>query len=324
MYRAVWTAGLLALPQVGSGVVSPPVSLQELAGHPVLRRSLHRRLVTDRVAPNGAAGVNRGAGPQWYIEEQRAGAEFVQRGVVMENAGWVSTGWRILDWGIARQGPDGGFPGTGDPFHSVSLFVEALSRALLLDPAAATPARVRAARAAAEWLLLPNVAGRGEAHNRPYTHRRWILAAALAQAAQAANQPQLMRAARSYARAGLQLQAENGVNPEKGGADIGYQMFGVVMAARFVAAGPDRRLENSVIRMIDKAATWAGTRIGEDGRVDATGSTRTSIETARDGRLKQVPHHSIVEGLAYSAALTGDSSYHVMAERVARRRGWLR
>lgn len=317
-----WALALL----LAVGISTAPagaVSLK-LAADPLLKQSLHRRTVTDRVDADGAVGVNRDRAPRWFIEEQRAGADFVQRGTAVGNPDWVATGWRILDWGIARQSADGGFPGTGDPFHSVSFFVEALARALLLDSAAATSARVDALRRAADWLIRPDVVKRGEAHNRPYTHRRWILAAALGLTGHVTGEKRFMAAARTYAADGLRLQTAEGVNPEKGGADVGYQMVGVVMAARYVAAGPNSEMQRSVIAMVERAARWEAARIREDGTVATTGSTRILIETARDGRVKGVPDHSIVEGFAYAATLTGDASFRGIAERVARRRGWLR
>jgi hypothetical protein len=217
-----------------------------------------------------------------------------------------------------------GFPGTGDPFHSVSFFVEALARALLLDPAAATSARVDALRRAAEWLMRPEIGERGEANNRPYTHRRWILAAALGLTARVTGDGKFMRAARAYAADGLRLQTSEGVNPEKGGADVGYQMVGVVMAAHFIAAGPDRETQRAVVAMIERATHWQAAWIREDGTIDSTGSSRVLIETGRDGRVKAIPYHRSVEGFAYAAALTGDASFREIGERIARRRGWLR
>jgi hypothetical protein len=308
-----WALALLLA--VGASITpAGAVTLMDLVADPLLQQSLHRRLVTDRVDAAGAVGVNRDGAARWFIEEQRAGADFVQRGMATGNPEWVATGWRILDWGIARQAPDGDFPGTGDPFHSVSFFVESLARALSLNPAAATSGRVDAVRRAAEWLMRPDIAKRGEAHNRPYTHRRWILAAALGLTGHVTGEQRFMTAARTYTTDGLQLQTANGVNPEKGGADVGYQMGGVVMAARFVAAAPDPSMQRAVIAMIERAARWEAACIREDGTVDATGSTRILIETGRDGRVKGVPDHLIVEGFAYAATLTGNASFREIGD----------
>jgi hypothetical protein len=321
--RACCAAGVLGIAQAGSPGGSDPVSLRDLVADSLLQRSLHRRVVTHRLDPDGAAGVNREHSSRWFIEEQRVGADFVQRGTAVGRMEWIGVGWRILDWGIARQGPAGDFPGTGDAFHSTSFFVEALARALLLDTSAATPTRVGALTRAAEWLLQPEVAARGQVHNRPYSHRRWILAAAHGLTARVTGDARFWSAARSYAADGLGLQTGSGVNPEQGGADVGYQMVGVLMASRYVAAGPDPAMRDAVVSMLDRASRWAASRIRADGTVDARGSTRTLREPARDGRIKRIPYHVLVEGFAYAARLTKDRSFEAAAERVARRRGWV-
>jgi hypothetical protein len=298
-------------------------SLAGLIDDSLLHQSVHRRLTLDRVADDGAVGVNRERSSRWYIEEQRAGADFVQSGVALARPEWADIGWRMLDWGIARQSSDGGFAGTGDPFHSTSFFVEALARALLLDPAGANATRVNALRGAADWLVQPDVAARAEARSRPYAHRRWLLAAALAMAARATGDARFIADARAYAADGLRMQMADGANPEKGGADVGYQMVGVVMASRYVAAEPEPALRQPVVAMIERAARWEALRIRPDGSVIVAGSTRMQIETARDGRVKGIPARSLIEGFVYAARLTGDASLRENAQRIARHRGWL-
>jgi hypothetical protein len=313
---------LLSLTVGAWGLILPAraVTLRDLVADPLLVGSVYHRPVTDQVDAAGAVGINRKGAQPWFIEEQRAGADFVQRGLAVGQSDWIATGWRILDWGIARQAADGSFPGTGDPFHSASFFVEALARALLLESAAQTPVRVAALRRAAEWLVRPDVTKRGEAHNRPYAHRRWILAAALALTARVTGEETFMAAARSYACDGLGLQTAEGINPEKDGADVGYQMVGVVMAARYAAVDHDSDIRRAVIAMIERAARWQAARIRPDGAVDTTGSTRIGMEAARDGQVKGVPYLTVVEGLVYAARLTGDVLFRDVAERVARRR----
>src|SRR6185437_12231422 len=107
-------------------------------------------------------------------------------------------------------------------FHSTSLFVEAAARGLLLlkqynatayaDTLAADTPKTRAA---ARWLTQPEIAEKGRKNNRPYTHRRWIVAAALGQAAALTGDSRLAEAAADYAREGLALQTPAGINPEK-------------------------------------------------------------------------------------------------------------
>jgi hypothetical protein len=91
-------------------------------------------------------------------------------------SGHLAPKGRTSDWLRA-----GGFD-SRDPFHSTSFFVEALGRSSLIDPSGATPERVQCLRRAAHWLMASPAAEKGIISNRPYTHRRYILAAALGQA----------------------------------------------------------------------------------------------------------------------------------------------
>ena len=117
-------------------------------------------------------GVNekwqRGETPEWFIEGQRFGVDMVQSGVAVNSPAPVRQGWTVLGWGFSKQSKDGGFEGTGDPFHSVSLFVEGAARALLLLKESgdagqwrAVQKHVPALHAAALWLVRPDVAARG-------------------------------------------------------------------------------------------------------------------------------------------------------------------
>ena len=176
------------------------------------------------IASDGAISLNgrweHSRSQQWFIEEQRYGADLIQAGMVAGGDKLVKKGWKIIDWGFARQGPDGDFPGTGDPFHSTSFFVESAARAVLLSNQANiyTPeivAYTDKLRAAARWLMKPIVASRGQSKNKPYTHCRWILAAALGETAAVIGDTEMARVAQDYARDAIALQTPEGINPEK-------------------------------------------------------------------------------------------------------------
>jgi hypothetical protein len=84
------------------------------------------------VDDSGAIGVNRSAdSSQMFIEEQRYSGDVVQTGLCTGDANLVNQGVKAMEWGFKQQARDGSFPRTGDPFHSVSMFVEGASRALL-------------------------------------------------------------------------------------------------------------------------------------------------------------------------------------------------
>jgi hypothetical protein len=165
--------------------------------------------LASKIGPSGAISFNAewesGQAEHWFIEQQRYGADLVQAGLVRNDRELVQQGWRVLEWGFAKQGPDDDFPGTGDPFHSTSFFVEASARALLLhrqsgqkgfeDVIAQHVAKVAAA---ARWLMRPAVARGGQRHNLPYTHRRWVLAAALGETASLTGDRAMAKAAADY------------------------------------------------------------------------------------------------------------------------------
>jgi len=296
-------------------------ALATMIRHPLLVASLYRHKVSDAYASDGAAGVNRDS--YRYIEEQRQGAEWIVRGLAEGDAGWVALGWRILDWGVARQQPDGGF-GSGDAFHSTSFFVEALSRACILDPTGANEARLSCLRRGAAWLTSPSVEPRGAASNAPYTHRRFILAAALGQAAELTSDATLARRAAAWAREGLALQTGDGTDPERGGFDAGYQMVGVLFALRYLCGCADAALRASLREGVRRATKRELTRLAPDGSIDATGSTRIEIEKSRAGKVKDVPYGEFMQALVFGAQALPEPAWLEPAERIGRARGWFR
>ncbi len=300
---------------------APAPPLADLVRHPLLADTLYRLPVTKDFDADGAAGTNR-QGYRW-IEEQRQGAEWIVRGVARQQADWIALGWRELDWGLARQAADGGF-GSADPFHSTSFFVEALARSCLLDPAGATADRVRGLARAAAWLHSDAAERPGAAHNAPFTHRRYILAAALGQSARVAADDALARRARAWAEQGLSLQRDDGVNPEKGGLDAGYQMVGVLMALRYLPACDDPALRARLRGMVRRAVVPELARLRPDGSIDADGSTRIELEHARNGRLKDVPYGEVVQALVYGAQAVPEPAWLAPARRIVAARGWVR
>jgi hypothetical protein len=317
-----------------------PLSLLELERGPLSMAAIHQRFVNTpdhhvRFSASGAASSNvdfeRQANERWFIESQRSGADLVEAGLLCGDDKTVDLGWKILDWGFERQGPDGDFPGTGDPFHSTSFFVEAAARAVLLSRQIGDPsARARADKyvprivAAAKWMLRPKVLSRGQSNNRPYGHRRWLVAAALGLAGELQDDAALSDAAAASAREGLALAQPDGVNPEKGGFDVSYQAAGVLFAARYYTVCRDSQLGRDVVAMIDRALSWERGKIDTDGAISTEGSTRVGLEVARSGQAKTLDHRSIVLAFEFGARLTGKTEYDETSHLVARKLRWIR
>jgi hypothetical protein len=314
----------------------PPPTLLTLARHDLLNQALYRRpdRLVSHVAPSGAVSVNadweRSQRGPWFIEQQRYGADLVQAGVVLKDRGLIGQGWKILAWGLNRQARDGGFPGTGDPFHSTAMYVEGAARALLLQKQSSSDSAreyldryLAPVTAAARWLMEPDVAAHGRKHNEPYTHRRWLLAAALGQAADLCGDPRMAQAAAEYAREGLALQRPDGVNPEKGSGDASYQGFGLLLAERYYLVCSDARLRGEVRQMIGRGLQWELTRVEDDGTVSLAGNSRVGKERGRSGKPKTVDYKGLLQAFLFGAAITGNPRYEQVAQRIAAGRHWV-
>ncbi len=294
-------------------------SLSRMIRHPLLVSSLYRHEVSKNYAPDGAAGANVERF-QW-IEEQRQGAEWIVRGLAEGRDEWAQRGWLQLDWGLSRQAADGGFD-SKDPFHSTSLFLEALARGLMLEPAKATDARKQGLARAAACMLRSDVESKGVASNAPYTHRRYILAAGFGQAGAALNDAHLIGQGEHWAREGLAQQQPDGTNPEKGGFDASYQMVGVLMALRYLAVCKNALLRASLRSMTRAVVRRDLERQRPDGSIDAEGSTRVGLGAARSGKVKEVSYGEVLQALVFGAQALPESSWIEPAQRIVKLRSW--
>src|SRR5258708_17846780 len=91
------------------------------------------------------------------------------------------------------------------------------------------PGKVRAALG----MTQPGGKGPGKAHNAPYAHRRYLVAAALGEAGVLCENQSLIEKSKSYIREGISLQDSSGYNPEKGGFDSSYHAVGLYCAERY-------------------------------------------------------------------------------------------
>ncbi|WP_017316206.1 hypothetical protein [Mastigocladopsis repens] len=282
------------------------------------------------MAPSGANGANihwqGNQAENWYIEGQRYGEELVIGGLIKNDPKAIEAGFKMFDWGFAHQAEDGSFLLTGDSFHSTSFFVQAVAHTLLViqqSPQSEKYAKEVAhytplVHRAAQWMISPAVWEKGITHNKPYTHRRYLVATALGLTGKLTDDPELINYARQSIEDGLSLQQKDGVNPEKGGYDTSYQMVGVVYAQRWVIYFPKDSLTPRVKAMIDKALSWEKTKILPSGEISSEGNTRTAgQETGRSRKVKKVDFKSAIRGFAYWASVTGDKKWEAIARRVA-------
>lgn len=288
----------------------------------------HRHRMVSNVGADGAVSVNRewqrGERPEFYIEQQRYGCDLVIGGIVSGQPDLIDYGIRILDWGFARQGPEGNFPGTGDPMHSTSFMVEGAGRAALalqasgLDQYQDKVAEwIPKVHAAASWMARPEeIARHRKLDLERFTHRYYLRAAALAQAAVLTGDESLMETADMYIDEGLTLQRADGTNPERGGLDVSYQGVGVYYAQLIWLTTHEAESRAALEMMMEMALVPLLERAQEDGSVSTEDSTRAN-EVGRSGRKKRIAYRMIIPALFNYSKISGDTSYAELAEKMA-------
>jgi hypothetical protein len=285
----------------------------------------------ESMMPNGANSVNvlwlRNQSKRWYIEEQRYGEDLIIGGLIKNDPQAIEAGFKMFDWGFTHQVDDGSFFMTGDRFHSTSFFVQAVARSLLMiqqspysQKYAAQVAKYKPlVHRAARWMILPNVWKVGIRRNKPYTHRRYLVATALGLTGKLTGDEKLIKYARKSIRDGLSLQRPDGVNPERDGYDSSYQMVGVVYAQRWVTYFPQDSVTPEVVVMINKSLLWQQTRILPSGEISTKGNTRTDgQEKGRSGKIKGIDRRSALRGFAYWASVTGSQKWEENARKIAK------
>ncbi|GAP93818.1 hypothetical protein [Leptolyngbya sp. NIES-2104] len=281
-------------------------------------------------SPTGASSANvrweQGLSQKWYIEDQRNCEDLIVGGLIRNDPAAIDRGFKMMQWGFDHQLSDGSFGDTSDGFHSASFFVQAVARSLLVlkqSPQAAqyadqiatyTPLVHRAAR----WMIRPEIWRTGMAKNQPYTHRRYLVGAALGLTGRLTGDRNLIDFSRVAIWEGLNLQRSDGVNPEKGGYDSSYQMVGLVYAQHWLVYFPNDPLSWRVAAMINRGLAWERSRILPTGEISSDGNQRTAgQERTRVGAVKEVSHRSVIRGFAYWASVTGDQQWADLAEKIA-------
>ena len=316
-------------------------TLLEVSSDPLLVRTLYQKpeQIVSGIAADGAIGVNadweaaifRQEAPErgWFIEEQRYGADLIQVGLATRDEKLIARGIKIINWGFAKE-KTGSFPGTGDPHHSISFFLEAAARSAILLREAGDERHLAELRSweknirnAAAALVTPAVfpANRSSTMD-PYTHRFYLCAAALGEAGSVLHDEALMQAASTMATEGIRRQRPDGTNPEKGGFDVNYQAVGALFAIRYLLVCDDPSLSLKLRAMLAAAIDREREAIGPDGRVNTEGSTRLTSEESRGGRAKTMDYKTLAQTLVFLAGLSNNPSYSDTAAAIAKNKKW--
>lgn len=334
LFAVIATAFGGAVPPVFAdtlGAVSQvaPRNLAALVDDPLVADS-YGALPNGGVRPNGAAGSNAkfddGKQDTFHIDEQRLVGEFVTVGLIRNRPDLVDKGWKAVAWALQHQNADGSFGGA-DSVHGSSMFLEGALRALSLELEMGKPS---SGAPYLQKLILGvrSLAARNPdkdpelLRSAPLTHRYWIKAALMAEASELAADDSLAATAAMYARRAMAAQLPDGVNPERGGYDVGYHATGLVYAVRYHVNCNDPTLQRAVAGSIDRGLAWLSTRIAADGSVNASGSTRIGVEHNWAGKLKGVPYGLVAEAFASGAVLLNEPAYQDIARRIMNSSGF--
>jgi hypothetical protein len=318
-----------ALPQAGLASVADDLRFETSA---FMKDTAYRRpeKIAADSAPSGAESTiniqwDQTHTGKWYIEQQRYGSDAVCAGIAKQDTAAIERGLKILRWGFEQQQPDGSF-NCPDTFHSTSFFVEAAAHACLLLNASPYASKYAAEvewmkpriLKAAQWMTQPGVEAPGKAHNVPYTHRRYLVAAALGEAGVLCQDQSLIEKSKSYIREGISLQDPSGFNPEKGGYDCSYHAVGLYYAERYYDLVADAQTKEQLRSMLKKGYAWLQSRILPNGTIDVSGNTRTGAgqERGRTGTLKTVNYGYTYRGFYHWSLISQDSNYEQLAQKV--------
>ena len=307
-------------------------SLLEMLSDPVLVNDFYRKNRVFRVvqvADDGAVGANiaweQGTSPKWFIEEQREGGDMIQAGVALKDPQWIDRGIKVLDWGFSHQAADGSFTGTKDAVHSVSFFVEAVSRAILLlqqGHLTRYDAKVQEwlpkLQKAAQWMIPASADETSRVKDLyPFGHRYFLCGVGLGQTALLLHDDAMAGVAADYIRLGLKNEQADGTFPEKGGFDAGYQSYGMSLACHYYTICTDPVLAQTIQTEVVQGLERVLKQMRPDGTIDISTSTRDGHEVDRTGKPKGMNYRSLTQTLIGANLLTGNPRYLELAEKTA-------
>ncbi len=275
---------------------------------------------------NGAYGPNATAPRSaWYVEYQRAGAVDVIGGVLHGNTAMVAEGLKMFRFGLAREARDGSFPGSVWPFHGTAMFLAESAPALIvlkysrLSPTF-RPELVwethRMQRAARH--LIAVVHGVGKIDDPTKNHRFFEAAMALGSTGVLAGDRTLAEWSTRYAWEGIHMERPDGVMPEDGGHDTGYQGLGMIHAARYLDLVATGRLRNALYSALARGERWELSRVHGNGTIDQRGDTRTvgCQERNPEGQCKTTSYATIFGAFARWSVISHNSRFGAAAYNV--------
>jgi hypothetical protein len=280
-------------------------------------------------AADGAYGANIGASPAaWFIEEQRAGGLDVIAGALRNQPAIIADGLKMFHYGLTRETASGAFPGSAWPFHGAAMFLAEAAPSLLFLRYSSYASEFRSEirwdalrMKQAALHMVSVVGGVGHIDDTTKNHRYYEAALALEATGLLAHDTTLQRWSTLYVREGMRMEQTDGVMPENGGHDTGYQALGMTYAARYLELRRGGLLVSRLYQTLKRGEDWELARVRPDGTIDQTGDTRSTgcKERNPQGQCKTTMYAPIFNALARWSVISGDAHFQRAARLVWQR-----
>ena len=244
----------------------------------------------------------------WGMGGQTFAMDLLEDGLHRHDRVLTDEGIRAIDWGVAvpidskgihelHRNCDGKTVADFGYTHHATQWLESLGRAVYLLAASPWAGEYRATidryrrrvDTIATILAKPSVRAYWvskvrDSFGNDFTHRTFMRAAAFGLASTLTQHPRDVARwaadAKAIAERGIHNQLPSGVNPERGGFDVQYQMYGTWLAQLYDATLPaSSPMKHRMDRGIDRAVRWMTTRIDrKTGQIKIRGTTRICVE----------------------------------------------
>jgi hypothetical protein len=240
----------------------------------------------------------------WSMGQQTLTVDLIELGLHRRDRALIDKGVIGVDWGVAVPINDAGIhelhrtcdgatvPDYGKTHHTTQ-WLESLSRAVYLLAASEYAGEFRS-RIDSYIDRIEVIADRltrtenwnewvdniKDENGHDFTHRTFMMAAALGLAStltdDADDAAKWRDMAAKIARRGIDNQTDDGINPERGGYDVKYQMYGVWLAEVYYSTlGPNSKVKPELEASINRAVDWMTGRIDQHtGQIIIGNSTR--------------------------------------------------
>lgn len=274
---------------------------------------------------NGAVSINmeyeQGLREDFYVEQQRRGAELIEAGLATGHSQLTDAGIKMIQWGLDQQALDGGFPNCDDAVHSTTLFMRAVGHALLKFDEIPYAGFTDADRAGwldgltrmSDWVV-DNQDLQPELNLEPFVHRYFLRAIAFRQAHQLTELQRFDGQARAYFNEAVTRLGRAPLLVESGGFDLSYQAFGLRLAADYHELTHEANDRAAIKQLFNGSFKAINDRIDENGIADMSDSSRAN-ETGRSGRRKTFDYRNAIHAFLAGFKITNSQAYFDLAER---------